>query len=94
MYGGPPPMMTPEQIMQMQSWMLMQQQMAIAGAMGGTPTAGQHLAQQPAPSPPAPLVVTNLVLVQSTKDGNLERVDGQRTSVPIKVALNDEKEPT
>ena len=94
MWGGPPPMMTPEQIMQMQSWMQMQQQMAIAGAMGGTPTAGQHLAQQPAPSPPAPFVVTNLVLVQSTKDGNLERVDGQRTSVPIKVALNDEKEPT
>ena len=84
--------MTPQQMMQMmqmQGWMQMQQQMGMAG----TPAAGQPPAQQPAPAAP-PFVVTSIVLVTSSKDGELVRADGQRTSVPIKIELNDAKEPT
>ena len=84
--------MTPQQMMQMmqmQGWMQMQQQMGMAG----TPAAGQPPAQQPAPAAP-PFVVTSIVLVTSSKDGELVRADGQRTSVPIKIEVNDAKEPT
>ena len=82
------------QMMQMQGFMQMQQQVS----QQATATAAQP-PSQPSPSVPvplsaAPLVVTSIVLINSSKDGNLVRADGQRVSVPIKVELNDAKEPT
>ena len=94
MWGGPPPPMTPMtpeqmmQMMQMQGWMQMQQQMA-------QQTAATTAASQPPVQPAAVTqLVTRIMLVEPSKDGTLTRAKGQRTSVPIKVELNDAQEPT
>jgi hypothetical protein len=83
--------MTPDQMMQMmqmQGFIQMQQQMQ---QRGNATAAAQPTAELPAvPSS----MVTSIVLVDSSKDGELMLAAGQRTQVPIKVALNSEKEPT
>ena len=75
----------------------MQQQMMGAPPMGAPPMA-QPAAQPAAPAPaeaPAQVMMTSIVLVTpASKDGDLVRAEGQRTSVPIKVELDGAREPT
>jgi hypothetical protein len=81
------------QMMQMQGWMQMQQ---MAQQMQGPTATTQPAVQAPAPpAPPATFMSTSLVLVKpASKDGDLVRAEGQRTSVPIKVNLDSAQEPT
>eukprot|EP00966_Prymnesium_polylepis_P254582 5882633-Prymnesium_polylepis.1 len=82
-------MMTPEQMqMQMQMMQMMQQMAQQQTAAVGQPHA------QPSAAAPAPSVKACIVLVSTSKDGELELTDGQRTTVPIKVELNAAQEPT
>ena len=92
MWGGPPPPgLTPEQMMQMMQMQMQMQQMA----QQQTAAAFQPPAQPPAAPASAQFVKASIVLVRpASKDGDLELADGQRTSVPIKVELNDAQEPT
>ena len=86
MWGPPPQGLSPQQMMQMMQMMQAQQ--------AATIPAGQPPVMPPgAPARAAP-AVTSIVLVTSSKDGELVRSAGQRTSVPIKVELNDAQEPT
>ena len=82
------------QMMQMQ--MHMQQMTQQQAAAAAQPPAAQPPAAQPPAAQPstAPFVKASIVLVSASKDGELVRAEGQRTSVPIKVQLNDAQEPT
>ena len=76
------------QMMQMQGFMQMQQQM-------GAPPMGQPSPAAMPTATPTPEVLTKLVLITVPyKDGKLVRAEGQRTTVPIVVDLDDRKQPT